>query len=689
VSADTVSILEGNMFVVSDRAGNMDASTGDPKGLFAWDTRFLSRWVLTVDGSLPNVLSADDLHYYLVQFFLVPGTGTVYVDSDISIMRKRAVGAGFHEDLMIRNEKEDPVDLQVRIDAAADFADLFEVKDEQQKKGELYQQLRDGVLVLGYRRDTFVRETQIKSSTPAGLDEKGLTYHVHLGPHDEWTTGIDVEVLMGGAHEPASDTLPVVIERRPEGRKDLEAWLEGTPSLACDWAPMERIYERSLVDLSAVRFFPAIVPGGALPAAGLPWFMSIFGRDSMITSLQALPFLPELAATTLKALAAWQGMRRDDFRDEEPGKILHELRYGELTAFEERPHSPYYGAADTTPLFAVLLDEYERWTGDEELVKSLEWVARGVFDWIDAFGDRNGDGYVEYERRNAETGLENQCWKDSWNSILFADGSMSRLPRATCEIQGYVYDAKVRGARLARSFWNDAALAERLEQEAAELKRRFNEDFWLDERQCYALALDGDGRRVDSITSNIGHLLWSGIADVDKARVCVQQLMDERLFSGWGVRTMAEGEGGYNPIGYHLGTVWPHDNSLIAFGLSRYGYREEAARIAMGILEAATYFRERLPEAFAGYPRALTQFPVEYPTACSPQAWASGAPLLLLRVLLGLDPHEGRLVVDPALPQPLEWLALLDIPGRWGRADAFARGQLEGLRHHRLPLNAI
>jgi glycogen debranching enzyme len=654
----------------------MDASTGDPKGLFAWDTRFLSRWVLTVNGSLPNVLSADDLQYFLVQFFLVPGTGTVYVDSDLSILRKRAVGAGFHEDLLIRNEKGEPVDVEVRLDAAADFADLFEVKDPQRKKGEFYQELRDGVLVLGYRRDVFVRETRIKSSRPAGLDERGMTFRVQLGPHGEWMTGIDVEVSMGGGAAQASETLPDVMVRRADEGKDLEEWLDGTPTLACDWAPLERIYRRSLIDLAAVRFFPAIVPG-ALPAAGLPWFMSIFGRDSIITSLQALPFLPSLAATTLKALAAWQGTRRDDFRDEEPGKIFHELRYGELTAFEERPHSPYYGTADATPLFLVLLDEYERWSGDGDLVRSLEWEARAGLDWIDAFGDRNGDGYVEYERRNRETGLENQCWKDSWNSILFADGSMSRLPRATCEIQGYVYDAKVRGARLARSSWGDPALAERLEREAAELRRRFNDDFWLEERQCFALAIDGDGRRVDSLTSNIGHLLWSGIADGDKAEVCVRHLMDERLFSGWGVRTMAEGEGGYNPIGYHLGTVWPHDNSLIAWGLSRYGYREEAARIAMGILEAATYFRERLPEAFAGYQRTLTQFPVEYPTACSPQAWASGAPLLLLRAVLGLEPLDGRLVVDAVLPRQFGWLQLLDIPGRWGHTDAFARGQLE------------
>jgi glycogen debranching enzyme len=400
--------------------------------------------------------------------------------------------------------------------------------------------------------------------------------------------------------------------------------------------------------------------------------MSIFGRDSILTSLQALPFVPEMAATTLRALAAWQGTREDQFRDEEPGKILHEIRYGEMTAFTERPHSPYFGAADVTPLFIVLLDELERWTGDRALVQELEMEAKAALLWIDDYGDRNGDGYVDYQR-HMETGLENQCWKDSWNSILFADGSNSKLPRATAEIQGYVYDAKLRGARMARLFWNDAALADRLEREAEDLKRRFNRDYWIAERGHFALAIDGDGRKVDSLTSNIGHLLWSGIVDQEHAADCVEKLLGDRLYSGWGVRTMAEGEGAYNPIGYHIGTVWPHDNSIIALGLARYGYREEAARLAMGILEAATFFHERLPEAFAGFRRDMTRFPVEYPTACSPQAWATGAPLLLLRVLLGLEPVGEHLIVDPHLPEQIGWLQILDIPGRWGRTDAFAR----------------
>src|SRR6202171_3817029 len=655
----TVSILEGNTFVVSDLAGNIEATPVDTHGLFAWDTRFLSRWVLTIDGQPLQTLSRDDLDYFSAQFFLVPGTGTVYIDADLSVMRKRSAGNGFREKLLIRNEKTEPRDLKLRLEAAADFADLFEVKDALSKKGETYQRVEDGRLVLGYRRETFVRETWVTSNAPSALDEKGLTFRIHLEPHGEWQATIDVRVpdvlkatpeANGGAPPgTTSDAAPAI---------DLESWLGAAPKLTCDWAPMARIYQRSLVDLAALRFFPGIVKG-ALPAAGLPWFMSIFGRDSLLTSFQALPFVPELAVTTLRALAAWQGTRRDDFRDEEPGKILHELRFGEMTAFEERPHSPYYGSAGSTPLLLILLDETERWTGDRALVEDLEGEARAALNWIDAYGDRNGDGYIEYER-HMKAGLENQCWKDSWNSILFADGSLSKLPRSTCEIQGYVYDAKLRAARLARSFWNDPALAERLERDAAELKARFNRDFWLPDRHAFALAIDGEGRKVDAITSNIGHLLWSGIADPEHAAACVAHLMGGGLFSGWGIRTMAEGEGGYNPIGYHLGTVWPHDNSIIAQGLARYGYRSGAALVAASILDAAAYFNGRLPEAFAGYRRDLTSFPVEYPTACSPQAWASGTTLLMLRALLGLEPMGEHLLVDPALPEQIGWLQILD-----------------------------
>jgi glycogen debranching enzyme len=411
----------------------------------------------------------------------------------------------------------------------------------------------------------------------------------------------------------------------------------------------------------------------SLPAAGLPWFMTIFGRDSILTSLQALPFAPDLAATTLRVLADWQGTRKNDVRDEDPGRILHEVRYGESMAFEEQPHSPYFGTADATPLFIVLLDEYERWSGDAALVREVEYEAREALAWIDKYADLRGDGYIWYQRRNEQTGLENQCWKDSWDSISYRDGRLPGFPRATCELQGYAYDAKVRGARLARVFWHDEELADRLVREAAELKERFNRDYWIEDRGYYALSLDADGSQVDALSSNIGHLLWSGIVDADRAGSVVDHLMSPQLFSGWGVRTLGMDEWRYNPVGYHVGTVWPFDNSFIAWGLRRYGYRDEAARIAAGILDAAQFFSFRLPEAFGGYERALTRHPVHYPTACSPQAWSTGAPLLFLRTMLGLDVAGDNLVVDPALPTGIKHIELLNIPGRWGFADAFAR----------------
>jgi glycogen debranching enzyme len=678
-----VQILDGNTFVVSDSRGDIEASLTDPTGLFSFDSRFLSTWILTLDGQRLNPLSVDDLQYFESRFFLVPGTGTVYVDAKLSVIRRRAVGDGFHEELTILNHDEKPVDLKVRIDAASDFADLFEVKDALEKKGRYYARVDKGRLLLGYEREAFGRQTAISATAPAKLDKKGLTFAVHIEPHGSWTTDLDV-VTAAGAGGTYVRPKYERGERRaqPNMERSLERWLKDAPRLESDSDPLKVTYRRSLVDLAALRFTPPVSGGHSLPAAGLPWFMTMFGRDSIFTSLQALPFTPELAATTLHALGDWQGSRIDDFRDEDPGRILHELRYGEMTAFEERPHSPYYGAADATPLYVVLLDEYERWTGDRRLVRELEREARAALAWIDDYADLMGNGYIWYQRRNEETGLENQCWKDSWDSISYRDGRVPGFPRATCELQGYAYDAKMRGARLARDIWKDPAFADELERQAADLKRRFNRDFWVEDGEYFALALDNERKQVDSLTSNNGHLLWSGIIDKAKAKKVAAHLMGPRLFSGWGVRTLAEGEGRYNPIGYHVGTVWPFDCSFIAWGLRRYGFKEEAAQIAAGILDAAEFFAGRLPEAFGGYERGVTKYPVQYPTACSPQAWSTGAPLLLLRTMLGLEPVGDHLIVDPELPASIGLLALLDIPGRWGRVDAFARGPgaLERLR---------
>ena len=675
----TVRILDGNTFVVSEATGDIEATPTEPTGLFSIDTRFLSKWVLTVNGERLNVLSYDDLQYYESRFFLVPGLATHYVDAKLSIIRERAVGGSFRESITILNHDEKAVDLEIRMEAGADFADLFEVKDEiLNKKGETYAEAGPDQLRLGYRRGNFRRETIISSSEPARYDRSGFAYSVHLEPNEQWDTNIDVRTHALG---PGGRDLRIGLRAHGTERlalqHDLEEWIAKAPKVNSEHGQVSATYRQCMVDLAALRFAPLSLGGQTLPAAGLPWFMTMFGRDSILTCLQTLPFTPQLSATTLRILGALQGTRFDDFREEDPGRILHEMRYGESAAFEEQPHSPYYGSVDATPLFVVLLDEYERWSGDVALVKELEQECRRALRWIDDCADLVGNGYIWYERRNTDTGLENQCWKDSWDSISYADGTLPPFPRATCEVQGYAYDAKIRAARLAREIWDDPGYAAQLEREAAELKERFNRDWWVADGGYYALGLDPDGRQCDVLSSNIGHLLWSGIVTEDRAEQIAAHLVGERLFSGWGVRTLAEGEVRYNPIGYHNGTVWPFDTSFCAWGLRRYGFAEEAATIASGILDAARFFNGRLPEAFGGYPREQTKFPVEYPTACSPQAWSTGAPLLLLRTMLGLEPHEGHLAVEPRLPVGMGRIELLDIPGRWGRVDAFARGRLD------------
>lgn len=680
--SELVSILNGNTFVVSDEVGDVEASPSDPTGLFSFDTRFLSKWVLTINDERLTSLSTDNLQYFQARFFLVPGVGSVYVNATMSVIRQRSVGNGFTEELSILNHDDQAVELTVRIDADADFADLFEVKDALKKKGSYSKRVEGDGLHLEYERDTYRRSTAITSSQECTVDENGLTFAITIGAHETWKTELDVAIGLSAQQVEGQGRSLAEQTRRPiqDMAQGLSRWLEETPRLGCDWETLNRTYQRSLVDLAALRFSPLTAGRNSLPAAGLPWFMTMFGRDSIFTSLQVLPFSSELAATTLRQLGLRQGTRVDDFRDEDPGRILHEVRFGEMTAFEERPHSPYYGSADATQLYVILLDEYERWTGDVELVKEFEFEARAALHWIDTYADLQGNGYVSYERRNADTGLENQCWKDSWDSISFHDGKLPGFPRATCELQGYAYDAKVRAARLAREVWGDPEFAAELEKQAADLKRRFNQDFWVADGEYFALALDPDGRQVDALTSNIGHLLWSGIVDDSKAQAVVDHLMSDRLFSGWGIRTLAVGEARYNPIGYHNGTIWPFDSSFVAWGLRRYGYKDEAALVAAGILEASRFFDGRLPEAFGGYPKSMTQFPVQYPTACSPQAWSTGAPLLLLRTMLGLEPMDGHLIVDPALPETIGRLELLDIPGRWGRIDAFGRGRVDTSR---------
>ncbi|NJP31486.1 amylo-alpha-1,6-glucosidase [Micromonospora thermarum] len=672
-----ISILDGNTFLVSDRRGDVEPSLDFPTGLFSFDTRFLSTWLITLDGQRLHALSVDDARSYQTRFFLAPGEPTHYLDAKVSVIRSRAIGGSIDEEVTVLNHAGEEIEFALRLDIGADFADLFEIKNVRQKHGHATASVGENELRLTYRRDAFHRETVVSTSTPGDIDVAGMTFRIRIGPHGEWTTRLHVATLIYGARgEDIRSNLPLYRGVRNPAAIEAEQdeLIEQAPKLGCDCEPLAGAYRRSLNDLAALRY-ESISLGARLISAGLPWFMTLFGRDSIFTSLQVLPFLPELIPSTLLLLAGLQGHRLDDFRDEEPGKILHELRYGETAGFEEQPHSPYYGSADATPLFVILLDEYERWTGDGALIMKLESSIRAALAWIDTYGDLLGTGYIWYRTRNPDTGLANQCWKDSWDSISYRDGRLPGFPRATCELQGYAYDAKIRGARLARRFFNDPAYADRLEREAADLKMRFNRDFWIPDKEYYALALDADGRQVDALSSNVGHLLWSGIVDESRAGRLAEHLLGPRLFTGWGVRTLADDQGRYNPIGYHVGTVWPFDNSIIAWGLWKYGFREEAGRICDAILDASRFFEGRLPEAFAGYDRTLTEYPVKYPTACSPQAWSAGTPLLLLRVILGLEPQGDHLIIDPYVPDGMGRIELLDIPGRWGRVDALGRSR--------------
>lgn len=666
-----VRILDGNTFVLSDDRGDIETSPTVPYGFFAFGTRFLSLWRLSINGERLHALAVDDSKYFEVSFFLVPGAPTHYLDTKVSVIRERSIGGSIEERLTVLNADSNPVELTVRLETASDFMPVLGVRQPRKPVGQFYHYVENGRLRLGYTRQKFRRETIISTTEPAQIDENGLTYSIRVGPHDQWTTILHVNDLV--LRPNGQDVREHLFHRRRRNARqlqdDLDQWLDRAPQLTCDWETLTMTYQRSLVDLAALRFSTLSLPDESMPAGGLPWAATVTGRDSILTCLQALPIAPDLTVATLHNLAIAQGTVLDDFRDKEPGKILRAFRYGEMSAFGELPYSPYFGGADTTPLYVILLDEYERWTGNAALVYELEDEARAALHWIDEYADLMDDGYIWYQRRNERNGLENQCWKESWNAICYRDGRLPGLPRATCELQGYAYDAKKRGARLAREFWNDPIYADKLERDAANLKQRFNHDFWIEDGEYFALALDADGNQVDALSSNIGHLLWSGIVDDTKAKKTAEHLLGPRLYSGWGIRTLAAGEGRYNPLGYHVGTVWPFDNSIIAWGLRRYGFKEEAGRVAEGIIDAAQYFKGRLPEAFGGYDRELIRYPVQYPPANSPQAWSTGTPFLLLRAILGMEPCGDNLVVAPALPARFGRIELLDIPGRWGQID--------------------
>jgi glycogen debranching enzyme len=706
LGTDAIAILEGRTFMYSDSRG--DVPTGSVGGLLHDDTRFISKWELTLNGQPLSVLKSQVVDYYSAAFFLtnpeLPGMRA----NTLTVRRLRFVGGGLHEQIVIANAASEPVRFELRLSAEADYADLFEVKSwvrdrsanihtgHDPERGGLrfgyavagfvaktsVQTLRSGIIdqtafnqVAGQLEDADAQTIQRLPITPAAprIEGNDLLWDLELGPREFFGVGLRVTLEVNEHRmEPIHDTFG---EERRRAAGALTAWLEQAPRFESDNDILTRVMDKSILDLAALRVAGRFRDESfVLPAAGLPWFMTLFGRDSLITSLQTLWVGPELTRGALHLFGALQGTKIDEFRDEEPGKILHEIRQGELTILGEKPHSPYYGTADATPLYLILMSEYWRHSDDGEFVQARWRNITSALEWIDRYGDRDGDGYVEYQTRSSQ-GLGNQCWKDSWDGVQFHDGRIPYLPIATAEIQGYVYDAKVRVAELAERLIGDKGLSARLRREADELYDRFNQDFWSSERGgYYVVGIDGDKRPIDSMTSNMGHLLWSGIVPQERAAIIRGHLMSDDMFSGWGVRTMSRTDGGYNPIGYHTGTIWPHDNSMVAMGLARYGFREDANRIAVAQLEAASFSNNRLPEAFAGYDRRLTRFPVPYPTACSPQAWATGAPFVFAKVILGLDAHDRQVTLDPRVPDQIGRVVVHRMPAFGTHWDVEAVG---------------
>jgi glycogen debranching enzyme len=686
-----LTVLDGSTFCICDHLGDVVERAA---GLFADDTRHLSRLLLTVDGLRPLPLTSRKVEYFSAVFYLRNSPSTTLPQNALLICRRRFVGGGMQEHVAIRNQAVEPVTFELAVDLQADFADIITVKEHElagglgagvrplPPPGKCRVDVDRSELVFSDAAGGEAAETQIVLSRAAEVDRSRLYWRVELAPRERWELRLDVALRSAGARRrPRSQLERHFDDERRRLEESLGEWQSGLPQLHASWDTLQHAYERSAADLAALRLRG---PGtaGSLPAAGVPWFMTIFGRDTIIASLQTLLLGPELALAALEALTELQAAEENPSIDAEPGKIIHELRRGKA-AHTWFPR--YYGSLDATPLYLVLLSELWRWTGDAALVAGFKAPALAALDWIDRFGDRDGDGFVEYERRTTR-GLPNQSWKDSWDSQRFSDGRLALTPIAPCEVQGYVFDAKRRLAEIARDAWGETVLAGRLDREADELRDRFDEAYWIDRRGgYYALALDGEKKQVDSLCSNIGHLLWSGIVPEHRLGAIVDALMGDELWSGWGIRTMSTGDAAYNPISYHNGSVWPHDGSLVALGLARAGRWQEAQRVAQGLVEAAAHFDFELPEVFAGTPRAEAPFPIAYPAAAHPQAWGAGAAVLLLQVLLGLRPDRGTRSLATVAPHVLPaWIGSIALTG----VRAFGRSWDVRLENGRVSVEA-
>jgi len=658
---DALVIKEGDIFLLSDAEGNLPRNDTAGYGLYKGDTRHLSVYDLSFDEIRPTVLlSTAELGYGSEQHLTNPAMitleGRTLPKESLEVRRQRLVNESLRETVQVTNFNIFRATVNLRFDFDADFMDIFEVKGEKRhRRGRPSPPLveKDRVTFKYKGLDSIWRSTEVRfSPLPAQIWYNGALFTISLRHRESHT--ITVTVSPDGARGDGHFTAE--FERLSASYR---GWLGSCTKVYSNNDFFNAMLERSLDD---IRQLMSTNQEGSFVAAGIPWFNCLFGRDSIITSFQMLAFSPGIARNTLRLLARWQGKERNDWQDEEPGKILHELRSGEMASIGEIPMSPYYGSIDSTPLFLMLAAEYVAWTGDLDLVRELEPNLMAALEWIDKYGDSDRCGYVEYCKRSPK-GLLNQGWKDSRNSIINSDGTLVKPPIALVEVQGYVYAAK-KGMAWLLSLLGREQQARKLWREAAALRSRFNRDFWLDDQQFYALALGADKEPATSITSNPGQCLWTGIVGKDKAPKVVERLFSNDMFSGWGVRTLSSQAARYNPLGYHLGSVWPHDNSLIGMGLKKYGFEEELTELATALYDCCHSFDYyRLPELFCGAPRSVHNLPVRYPVACQPQAWAAGTFPLLLQAMLGLAVNAVNNEVHVVRPRLPYWLEEVEVRG--------------------------
>ncbi|MCU1285683.1 MAG: Amylo-alpha,6-glucosidase [Acidobacteriales bacterium] len=664
--SNNLTLIDGKTFLSTSVAGDISPPGAPDVGFFHDDTRFLSNIELKVDGHRTVVLSSSTEKSYASQIELTTGNITLRDSFDlpentIHIRRDQLVTKNvFFDHLVFENFNLKPIKFRVELIYGADFVDVFQVRGVARGScGHFYSPVMKGdVLLFVYRgRDDIMRQTSIKfSPAPEQVDGTTVGWNVQLNPLERVRIETMVTALVQDdpyAHHKAPDFNSSMRSRRHA----VALWESASTKIQSSNEAFDAVLNSASGDFHALQ-----IPDGNqhVVAAGIPWFATIFGRDSIIAAYQALILNPQLADETLRVLARYQGNEVNDWRDEQPGKIIHEQRQGEMTRTGEMPFGAYYGSVDSTPLFLMLVSEAFNWTADEKLISDLLPNIHRALSWIDIYGDLDGDGFVEFQRRSPK-GLANQGWKDSWDANMFPDGTIAQSPIALVEVQGYVYDAKYRLSKLLRSL-GDTQTADRLKREAVELAKQIERSFWMQRQGFYAMGLDKDKKKIDVISSNPGHLLFTRAVKTDRARLVANRLMQPDMHSGWGWRTLSKDEKVFNPLSYHRGSVWPHDNSLIAHGMALYDFRKPALHTLTTLFQAAQTFRDsRLPELFCGIQRKDSDVPVHYPVSCSPQAWASGTMFFMLTSVLGIRPSAPQRelnIMNPTLP---EWLDYLQI----------------------------